>query len=61
MTRQKLSRIYPIGGAWGGSACIRLEGAVGLLQSGVAMIVVAADSAETLEFSDTSKFRARGA
>jgi len=61
MTRHDTSQIYPIGGAWGGSACIRLEGASGPFQPGVAMIVVAADSAEILEYRDVSKSKARGA
>ena len=61
MTSHDTSQINPIGGAWGGSACIRLEGAPGPFQSGVAMIVVAADSTEIEEFSNDSKSRARGA
>ena len=61
MTRQETSRIHRIGGAWGGSACIRLETADGPLLTRVAMIVVVAESTEILGCSDASKSRARGA
>jgi hypothetical protein len=61
MTRQNPLRIYPIGGAWGGSAHIRLEGVCDPFRSGVAMIVIAADNAEILEHSNVSKSKARGA
>ena len=61
MTRHDTSQIYPIGGAWGGSACIRLEGVSGPFHTGAAMIVIVADSAEILESSNVSRSRARGA